>query len=239
MAARYSDNTGMGGYEQHFPVTQWTMLQNSSQREAILGELCQRYWKPLYTFLRCKGFQNEQAKDLVQGFFTDKVLGQAFLTSADRSRGRFRNFLLVALRNYTINLQKKDRDRDTRSIENLSLDPAGEQGPETEFDRAWAEMLLDEVLNALEEECRRKDKQISWELFRDWLLERDGGGDKASMETLCQRYDIPLPNQAYKMIFRTKARFRDLLREKLRPQVQSEEEVDAEIGRFIQAFAKK
>ncbi|MFC1652478.1 hypothetical protein ACFL3F_02050 [Planctomycetota bacterium] len=235
---RSSDQTAMGGYERHFPETEWTRMHNPIQREAILAELCERYWKPLYAYLCCKGFQNEQAKDLVQGFFTDKVLGQEFVTSADRNRGRFRNFLLVALRNYTINVQKKDKGQGNQSIENLSLDPADDQGPETEFDRAWAEALLAESLETLKSEYLRKDRQVYWELFREWLLERDESADSASMDDLCVKYQIPNPNQAYKIIFRTKARFREVLRTKLQSQVATEEEVDIEIARFIEIFSQ-
>ncbi len=74
--ARQYDNTSIGGTDRHFPATEWTRLLDPKQCEALMAELYQKYWKPLYSFLRCRGFSNEQAKDLVQGFFTEQVIGQ-------------------------------------------------------------------------------------------------------------------------------------------------------------------
>ena len=89
MSRRY-DYTSLGGMNRQFPSTQWTMFLDPKQRRFILAELCTKYWKPLYHYLRCKGFSNEEAKDLVQGFFTENVLGREFLERVDRMRGRFR-----------------------------------------------------------------------------------------------------------------------------------------------------
>ena len=74
--ARRHDHTSLGGEGRAFPPTEWTWLLSCPQREAVLAELCRKYWKPIYCYLRSIGFGNEQAKDLTQGFFTDKVLGQ-------------------------------------------------------------------------------------------------------------------------------------------------------------------
>jgi len=111
MANRH-DYTSMGGSGGQFPQTEWTIMLDSRQQKDILTELCAKYWKPLYRYLRCKGFNNEEAKDLVQGFFTEKVIGREFFKRADRTKGKFRNFLLVSMRNYIINIQKKERMTD-------------------------------------------------------------------------------------------------------------------------------
>jgi len=92
--ARFRHDTSLGGVGRHFPVTEWTRILDPGARKAMLDELCAKYWKPLYSYLRCRGYANEQAKDLVQGFFTEKVIDQELVRSADRDKGKFRNFLL-------------------------------------------------------------------------------------------------------------------------------------------------
>ena len=237
--ARFQHDTGLGGDNRHFPMTQWTRILDTSQRQSVLAELCERYWKPLYGYLRCKGFSNDQAKDLVQGFFTEKVIDQELIKVADRTKGRFRNFLLVALRNYTINIQKRDRHNPAVSLDSPGVDPQSDQDAERLFNRTWAEQVLDRVLEALKQECERKGRQAHWGLFYEWLIEPQGEQDKATMEELCTKYNIDSTQQAYKIVFRTKERFRAILRDRLRNLVGHDGDVDQEIGEFIAAFSKK
>lgn len=234
--ARFSDHTSLGGQNRGFPTTQWTMIIDTRQRDRIMAELCQKYWKPLYSYLRSRGFPNDEAKDIVQGFFTDKVLGQEFVRKADRTRGKFRTFLLVALRNYSINIIKSNKwpqghDQDLG-------EPIEGDGPEDEFNRAWAEGLLQEVLEQLEQECYRRDKRIHWHVFREWLLEPEVGSNKTRMKDICAKHGIASPSIAYNMISNIKSRFRVHLRNHLRLTVESDAEVDAEIVSFMNIFAR-
>ena len=88
-----------------FGTTHWTVIEairsaDNAQRRALTGELLKSYWKPVYCYLRRKGFHNEQAKDLTQGFFQEIVLGRDLVQSADPAKGRFRTLLLTALERY-------------------------------------------------------------------------------------------------------------------------------------------
>ena len=90
-----------------FGTTYWTDLlqvqvSEPRQRRELLGKLLQRYWRPVYCYLRRRGCKVEQAKDLTQGFFHEVVLGRDRIEQADRSKGRFRSFLLAALRRYVV-----------------------------------------------------------------------------------------------------------------------------------------
>ena len=234
--AQFNDHTSLGGVNRDFPTTEWTRIIDTTQRTAILAELCRKYWKPLYSYLRCKGFPNDEAKDIVQGFFTDKVLGQEFIAKADRARGKFRTFLLVALKNYALNILKSDQRlqlHDGKAAESVE-----DADPETEFNRVWAEELLQEVLKELEEECYRRGKRIHWLVFREWLLEPKTDSDKARMNDICEKYAIAGPSKAYNMISNIKSRFRAHLRNHLRLTVETDAEVDAEIVGFMNIFAK-
>jgi DNA-directed RNA polymerase specialized sigma24 family protein len=236
--SKYRHDTSLGGVGRHFPVTEWTRILDTTTRKAMLDELCVKYWKPLYSYLRARGYANEQAKDLVQGFFTEKVIDQELVRLADRDRGKFRNLLLVALRNYTLNIHKKDKQVSSVSLDHPGIEPHYDQDAEKVFNRAWAETLLDRVLADLKRECDRKGRTIHWTLFHEWLIVPMLEQDKASMDDLCAKYDLANAAQAYKIIFRIKERFRTLLREKLRGLVGTNDDIDVEIGEFIAAFSK-
>ncbi|MCP4454968.1 MAG: sigma-70 family RNA polymerase sigma factor [Planctomycetes bacterium] len=211
---------------------------DTTARKAVLNELCVKYWKPLYSYLRARGYANEQAKDLVQGFFSEKVIDQELVRLADRDKGRFRNFLLVALRNYALNVHKKDKHVSSVSLEHPGIEPCCELDAEKSFNRTWAETLLDRVLADLKSECDRKGRAIHWALFHEWLVVPKLEQDKASMDDLCVKHGLANAAQAYKIIFRIKERFRTLLREKLRGLVSTNDDIDMEIGEFIAAFSK-
>jgi DNA-directed RNA polymerase specialized sigma24 family protein len=232
----YRGHTSLGGSERQFPLTEWTKLADQGQREAVLAELCERYWKPLYAYLRGRGFSNEDAKDLVQGFFTERVLGQEFIHLADRTKGRFRNFLLVALRNYVINVEKKRASH--RTLGPPQEEPSTPDAAEAQFNRAWADALLERTLRELETECRRKGRDGHWHLFREWLLESPAGDGKKEMADVCARYGFSDPTQGYKVICKLKGRFREILRRHLRTLADTEMEVDLEISEFIESFSR-
>jgi RNA polymerase sigma-70 factor (ECF subfamily) len=125
-----------------------------------MDELIRIYWKPLYFFVRQKGFDNETAKDIVQEFLAD-VLERGTITKADPERGRFRTFLLTAISNFV-----KDRHKASHRLKRgggqslLSLDfddgerqfameVAGGETPETVLNRAWARGMLDQCISEL------------------------------------------------------------------------------------------
>ena len=233
--ARPYDHTSMGGAARQFPATEWTRILDGGRQEAILAELYQKYWKPIYCYLRSMGFGNEHAKDLVQGFFTEKVLGQDLVRKADREKGRFRNFLLRAVHNYAVSVQRADRPHQSLDDDGERLSPRCD--PETEFDRAWADELLREVLEELELECRRRGKLTHWCVFRDWLLEPEPGPGRQRMEGLCVKHGITDAATAYHMVENLKRRFRVILRDHLGLLTGPEEPIEAEIHRFIEIFS--
>ncbi len=234
--ARSYENTSYGGSNSQFQTTEWTKIVNSALGESILAELYTKYWKPVYSYLRRKGFSNEQAKDIIQNFFTEKVLGQQLLQKADRTRGKFRTFLLTAISNYAIDLHRMKRPM--QELDEGIERPSNIGDPETEFNIAWAEELLQEVLQELEAECRSRDKKVHWEIFRTWFLEPNISNGKAGMSDICAKYSIDDVNKAYNMISNLKGRFRKILRRHLRCYVDSDAEIDDEINHFIQIFSR-
>ncbi|MCP5521031.1 MAG: sigma-70 family RNA polymerase sigma factor [Verrucomicrobiales bacterium] len=151
-----------------FLTTNWTLVSEAArtgdtQARAALGELFGVYWKPLYRFARRQGHGPEDAEDLVQGFFAHLLEGGG-LRLADRERGRFRAFMLGALRNFMANEWRREhRQKRGGFTPHLSLDRQGAEtglrldaedarSPDRLFDREWAVALLDGVLDDLERE---------------------------------------------------------------------------------------
>ncbi|UCE50009.1 MAG: sigma-70 family RNA polymerase sigma factor [Phycisphaerales bacterium] len=235
MTKRYED-TSYGGGNSRFQTTEWTKILDSGLGGSILAELYTKYWRPVYSYLRRKGFSNEEAKDLIQGFFSEKVLGQQLLLRADRTKGRFRTFLLTAVKNYAIDLHRKQKPMQEFDE---GLDESGDiTSPEAEFDLIWAQELLKEVLQKLEAECRRREKDTHWEVFRAWLLDPKISDAKIDMSDLCAELGIDDASKAYNMIANLKGRFRKILRDCLRRHVGSDAAVDDEINHFIEIFSR-
>src|SRR5262245_10726860 len=86
-----------------FSTTRWSLVirARGTSREArrALEELCAAYWEPIYCFLRRQGHAPEDARDLTQGFF-QHILERDLVARADREAGRFRNYLLRALKSH-------------------------------------------------------------------------------------------------------------------------------------------
>ena len=151
------DYTEMGGTGGKFLTTHWSLIEDvkkqPDQDRALIGLLLERYWKPVYCYLRQKRYDNEQAKDLTQGFFHEIVLHLDLIQRADQSKGRFRSFLLFALNQYLMN-QKRREDAQKRIPRDkmVSLDTIEstvmpqsivESGPEDSYNYAWVSALLD------------------------------------------------------------------------------------------------
>ncbi len=144
-----------------FLSTSWTLVlaagSTSNEGQAALDALCRRYWFPLYSFLRRRGNPHHQAEDLTQSFFGE-LLRRHDLSQAQREKGRFRSFLLTALKNHVSDEKSRDRalkrgggrkilPLDIQSAEaHYSLEPAHDLTPERLFDRHWARTLIDQAL---------------------------------------------------------------------------------------------
>jgi len=253
----HEDYTEMGGVGQAFLTTHWSLIDDAGAREgddkaALIELLLARYWKPVYCYLRRWGLGNEEAKDLTQGFFHEVVLGRNLIEQADRTKGRFRTFLLVALNRYLINAREKHGARKRTPRGGLvSLDVVDMANlpsamttltPEDTFTYAWVSALLDQVLRDVQAECRQDGKTVHWQVFRDRVLcPVMHGGEAPAMESLCEKYGIPHSTQASNMIVTVKRRFRALLAQRLRDSVMSDEEAEAEfqeIKRFLPRLAQ-
>lgn len=234
-----------------FETTHWTEVLNARsddqpRQQAVIAELLKRYWKPVYSHLRCKGHDTEAAKDLTQGFFYEIVLGRDLIQLADRTKGRFRTFLLIALDRYITDSHRTEKRKkrmpeggiiNLEDVDWLSVpDPDGT--PSEVFDRAWASTVLDQTLSDLEAHYRNKGKSPHWDVFRARVLAPIMENAPApSLHGLCEKYGVSDAAKASKMIIRVKRCFRTLLRRRVRQLVNSDAEVDDEIRHLMKVFS--
>jgi RNA polymerase sigma-70 factor (ECF subfamily) len=153
-------DTDILGNQINFRMTSWDLVRAAPKREA-LDSLIRIYWKPLYFFVRQRGFGNEEAKDIVQEFLAS-ALEHRMIRRADPLRGRFRTFLLASLTNFLKDRRrawvrlKRGGGHAPMSLAQFEVEPkvarpayTGEP-PETILDRAWAKGLLDQCILELE-----------------------------------------------------------------------------------------
>jgi DNA-directed RNA polymerase specialized sigma24 family protein len=248
------DYTDMGGVGQAFLTTHWSLIRNISSKQdnkdrALIGSLLNRYWKPVYCYLRRKGYNNEEAKDLTQGFFHEVVLSRNLFEKAEQSKGRFRSFLLIALNRYLINIHHEQTAQKRIPKEKLvPLDIAespelpqvvAKLNPEESFNYAWVSSLLEDVLKQVETQCHEDGKTVHWKVFNDRILQPIiEGSDSPSMKEICDRYGIEDESMASNMIVTAKRRFQAALKNWLRNSVVSESDIENEFAELKKFFPK-
>ncbi|MBM4023893.1 MAG: sigma-70 family RNA polymerase sigma factor [Planctomycetes bacterium] len=237
------DQTDMGGTQESFLTTHWSLLEGVSKYrdkdQAMIGLLLERYWKPVYCYLRRKGYPNEEAKDLTQEFFHEVVLNRRLLERADPAKGRFRSFLLHALDQFLIDQRRKEaaakripRDKlvpfdihDPPELPQTIYD----RGPEECFAYTWKSELLDRTLSEVQAECEAQGLQTHWCLFRDKvLLPIREDRQSQPMKDICTRHGIADESTAFNMLLTVKRHFKAALRRNLRSTVLREEDIDDE-----------
>ena len=235
----------MGGSKSAFRTTHWSEIQKAktwskTRQRVIIDSLIRQYWKPVYCYLRLRGYDNERAKDLTQDFFHEIVLGKHLIEQADQKKGRFRTLLLRTLDHYRTSVQRAESAGKRRPAEALaSLEnfeeaslPVASHGmqPDEAFTYFWASALLDEVIAGVKKDCIRDNKQTHWDLFYARVLEPTMNGEvPLPLQDLCRRFDIDSGTKASNMIITVKRRFQKAISARVRQHVDSDEDVTQEI----------
>jgi len=186
-------DTAIGGRSGHFPTTHLSLLEASASgiSSAAMDQVIALYWKPVYRFIRFK-FQknNEDAKDLTQGFFASSMQ-RDFFSRFDPQKASFRSYLRMAVERYAAN-EYAAANRQKRGgeiqFEPVEEDHATAESPEAEFEREWRRQLFFLALDDLRCYCEDSSKQVTFEVFRDYDLCDD---DRPSYSDLAVKYGIP------------------------------------------------
>jgi DNA-directed RNA polymerase specialized sigma24 family protein len=249
----YNDQTDMGGSREAFLTTQWSLIENiktDQDRDKILIDfLLRQYWKPVYCYLRRKGFKNEDAKDLTQDFFHEVVLNKDMVGRADQTKGRFRSFLLFALNEYLTkqNIRERARNRTPKGklvslnvTEEPTIPMSVEKATaEESYHYAWLSALLERVLAEVRTECYRQDMKTHWELFYHRIVGPIMGGQSPlSLTDLSQEHGIGDTKKASNMIITIKRRFRTALIQHVRRTLLSGDQASEEMEELLHYLPK-
>ncbi len=232
-----------------FVTTHWSVVlaaqdPSSPQSAEALGELCRVYWYPLYAHVRSLGNSPQDAEDLTQAFFA-RLLEKEYLGVAQPERGRFRTFLLMALRRFLANEWDRERAQKRgggRTLAPLDREVAeqryqieAEQSPSDRmYERRWALALLERTMSRLRAEFERAGKTAEFERLKTFLT--------------VQKQAIPYARTVGEMgvsegtlrvmVHRLRKRFRELFREEIRHTVTSAEELEEEFRHLLEALSE-
>ena len=231
-----------------FVTTRWSVVLtagrgDSTRAQDALAQLCQAYWYPLYAYARRRGSSPPDAQDLTQEFFA-RLLEGNWVAQADRERGRFRSFLLTAMKHFMANewnkaqTQKRGGGQALLSLDEQDaegryrLEPAERVTPESLFERRWALTLLESVLKRLEAEYRREGREDWMEALRPALTT---GGEGLNYAELAQQFKTT-EAAARVAVHRLRHRYRQLIRAEVANTVASPGEVEAEMHHLFQVL---
>jgi RNA polymerase sigma factor (sigma-70 family) len=247
------DYSSAGPDQGQFDKTRWSMVFEAMQSRApcapqALAELCRRYWQPLYTFARRRGRSPEDAQDLVQGFF-EYLIGSRGLATVDRSKGRFRSFLLASFQNFISTETRRERAQkrgghaelirlDWRDAEaRLGFEPEDRLTPETLYDAQWALILLRSATERLQQEQTATGKAETFRTLKDFLGGDGGGRDPVTYEEAARALGMDV-TAVTTLIHRLRQRHRQLVREEVERTVMNPAEVEAELHGLCEALVE-
>jgi DNA-directed RNA polymerase specialized sigma24 family protein len=233
-----------------FATTCWTEVlsaraDGTPAAGEALGRLCAAYWAPLYAFLRRDGCVQEEAEDLVQGFFEQFIAGD-YLSDVSRDKGRFRSFLVACLKHYVANVRRGGRtQRRGGSSPHLALgDPealamcetvlAAQPAHDSVFDRVWAETILRKAVARLRLEYSGAGKERFFDQLCRWLVAEAKAGDYARESPALGMSEGALAAA----VFRLRQRFRQFVREEVGNTVQSPADIDEEMQYLLETLTR-
>lgn len=234
-----------------FLTTRWTCVLaargESPEAKAALGELCAAYWTPVFRFLRREGRTEDAARELTQEFFA-RILARDGFASADRERGRFRSFLLGAVKHFLGDVRDRDRaakrgggaapeslsaDGNTDTGAGLQIPDARADVPDTFFDRQWAFALMEQAFARLDEEQSAAGKNEQYQVLKPWLV-----GETPALSQSGAASALGMSEGAVKVaIHRLRKRFRELIRTEVAQTVPESTDADAELRYLVDVLA--
>lgn len=224
-----------------FATTRWSVVLRARgepvEARAALEQLCRTYRPPVLAFVRSRGYAVDAAEDLTQAFFT-RFLERAWHSSADPRRGRFRSFLLIALKRFLI-----DSDFEAAALKRgggFRFEPLDDEGaesafgetPDAIFERAWAHAVLGVAFARLREEAARAGKLALFDRLSEFLIERPDESEyaRAAAELALRRNTLAVA------VHRLRRRLRELVRAELSETTSTHAELEEELRTLRRSF---
>lgn len=232
--------------ENDFAPTQWTLVMRSrghtTQARLALSQLCEYYYGPVHRFIRTHVRNGSEAQDLTQDFFA-RLLDRAALERVTPEQGRFRSYLLGAVKNFLAeHHRRRAAQKRGGGIADISLQTGGLDGEPIDvaaqaesgdadrlFDREWAETLVDRAVSVLAAEYQAAGKSVLFAALKPWLLGEEEVGSRPEM---AQR--LGMTEGALKVnLHRIRKRMREQVKAEIAQTVESEAELRDEMRYLI------
>jgi RNA polymerase sigma-70 factor (ECF subfamily) len=233
-----------------FPTTRWTVVArargDAPESRAALGDLCEAYWTPVFRFLRREGRSEDDSQELAQEFFT-RLLSGGGIGQVDPQRGRFRSYLLGALKHFLAERkrnkgrQKRGGDAMIMSIESGGTDTSpgmpipDPAGPvfDAWFDREWALAVMDRGLTIVQAAFEESGKAQQFEVLKPWLI-----GDTENLSQADAAAELRMTSGAVKVaIHRLRKSFRDAIQAEIAETVANPNEIAEELRYLIEVLS--
>ncbi len=231
-----------------FVTTHWTRVLeargSSPESRAALSELCQAYYAPVVAFLRRGGAGEDLARDEAHSFFAH-ILERNALEGVERDRGRFRSYLLGALKHFLARAREHEQrrkrgggtisvplDSGTDSEPGLSLPDPNSLPPDEYFDRQWALTVLERALTRVEGEWKEAGRGADFQALKPWLT-----GDAAHGDQAVAAGALGMSDGAVKVaVHRLRRRFREAVRQEVAHTLNTPDQVAAEMRQLFAAL---
>jgi len=229
-----------------FTTTHWSVVleaqSESPAAQEALEKLCRIYWRPIYSFVQRQGISPEEAEDVTQAFFVD-LLEHKSLTAVRKEKGRFRSYLLGALKYFLADERRRamaiKRGKGQRLIplEELSDDQRTETEPadpvtaEQIYERRWASTVLERVLGLLKNEYAAAGNAVLFDSLKQLLPDEPGSSSQADIAR-----QLGMTSNAVRQAFhRFRQRYQSLLREEIAQTVATPGDIEDELRHLIAA----
>jgi len=236
---------------QRFPTTRWSVVRaagatTSPGSRAALENLCETYWSPVHAFVRRSGRSADEASDLTQAFFA-RVIEKGDFGNARDTLGRFRTFLLTAVRHFLANQADYDRaakrgggqahlplDGPTHDDPRRIPEPSSDETPESIFEERWALTVLDAAMERVRHHSEETGDGALFDTLRPFLTGDDGASYADAARTL-QKAE----GTVRVAVHRLRRRFGQCLRETLADTVDDPADVDAELAYLMDVLGRR
>jgi RNA polymerase sigma factor (sigma-70 family) len=230
-----------------FVTTRWTrVLQargDSTEAKAALSDLCAAYYAPVFAFIRRSAPDEDSARDLTQEFFA-RLLARGGINQVDPQRGRFRSFLLGAVKHFLADMRDHERRLKRgagQAIDSLPAETGTQSGleapdskaaaPDREFDHKWALTLLDRAFAALAQEYEEAGKSAHFDALKPWLT----GAENISQAEVARQ--LEMNEGAVKVaIHRLRRKLRDVIKNEIGQTVKDRALIDLEMHDLLEAL---
>lgn len=217
---------------------------DSPEAKLALSDLCAHYYSPVFAFIRRGTPDEDTAKDLTQEFFA-RLLASHGVGGVDPQRGRFRSFLLGAVKHFLSDMRdhshrlKRGAGKPTEPIDSQSdtgvefqITDVKVLSPDLEFDRKWAFTMLDRALAGLSAESAAEGRAVQFEVLKPWLT-----GDAQSTSQAAAAASLDMNEGAVKVaIHRLRRRFREAIKTEIARTVTDRSQVEEEMSSLLQAL---